>query len=232
MYYEKIFLNFEEDRRSLDMKICEQNVEVTLPIYGREKTFTKQELITILEDYFSEQGTNQEFFTKNEEKLEEVKWFVVNPQTLQKNLFWRKRKDREQEKVRKLIVEAFKEVNKKPWRYGRKFKIMIPQKNSEYQTVAELYQIAAELGGHTADWVEQALVWAQKINDGESWEKICNLPDTATAYRVIVWKNGKARLVGSANHNHNCIPPAEIFGKDFSISDKCPSSVPLIVSYM
>ncbi len=52
-----------------------------------------------------------------------------------------------------------------------------------------------------ADWVEQALEWAQKIFDGQSWESICNYPDTSKNKRMIIWKNGNYATVGNYYDN-------------------------------
>ena len=161
------------------MKICGQEMKVTLPIHGRERTFSEQELIAILEKHFSNE-TTEKATTANVAKVPtEDQWFEVNPQAINQGLFQKKRKDERQEETRKLILEAFAEVNSSPEKYGRKFKTMMPNTTWISKTVGELKELACELGDHNADWVEQALEWAQRICNGESWETVCNNVDTA-----------------------------------------------------
>ena len=153
------------------MKICGQEMKVTLPIYGREKTFSEQELIAILEKYFSNEATEQTTTANVAQVPTDDQWFEVNPRAINQSLFQKKRKDERQEKTRKLILEAFAEVKSSPEKYGKKFKTMMPKKTWTSKTVEELKQLACKLGDHNADWVEQALEWAQRICNGESWEQ-------------------------------------------------------------
>ena len=131
------------------------------------------------------------------EKPTEGKWFKVNPLAINQQLFKRKRSDYQQEQTRQLILKAFEEMKNNP-KYAKPFKTMMPEKTWESKTVGELKELASKLGDHNADWVEQALEWAQRIANGESWEKICNRSDMANWYRLVVWKNGDTRLVGGS----------------------------------
>lgn len=204
-------------------------MKITLPIHGRERTFSEKELIAILEKYFSNEATEQATTAKVAQVPTEDQWFEVNPQTINQSLFKKNRKDERQERTRKLILEAFAEVKSSPEKYGRKFKTMMPKKTWTSKTVAELKQLACEFGNHNADWVEQALEWAQRICNGESWEAVCNNADTANWYRVILWKNGCYRLVGGSR-NYNVLNPAsDVFDYDYGSFNCIYDTVPLVV---
>ena len=90
--------------------------------------------------------------------------------------------------------------------------------------------MACKLGDHNADWVEQALEWAQRISNGESWEVICNNADTANWYRMIIWKNGYARLVGGSRNRSNVFPASDVHNYDYD-SYGIIYTVPLVVLY-
>lgn len=213
------------------MKICGQEMKVTLPIHGRERTFSEQERIAILEKHFSNEATEQATTAKVAQVLTEDQCFEVNPQTINQSLFQKKRKDERQERTRKLILEAFAEVKSSPEKYGRKFKTMMPKKTWTSKTVEELKQLACKLGDHNADLVEQALEWAQRICNGESWEAICNDADTANWYRLVVWKNGYARLVGGSRVDDDSLPASDV---SYDVCDSCcgvSDTVPLVVLY-
>lgn len=206
-------------------------MKITLPIHGRERTFSEKELIAILEKYFSNEATEQVTTAKVAQVPTEDQWFEVNPQTINQSLFKKKRKDERQERTRKLILEAFAEVKSSPEKYGRKFKTMMPKKTWTSKTVAELKQLACEFGNHNADWVEQALEWAQRICNGESWEAVCNNADTANWYRLVVWKNGYARLVGGSRNNLDCHPASDVNCYVYCSDGRFYYTVPLVVLY-
>ena len=182
-----------------------------------------------MEKHFSNEATEQVSTTKLAQVPTEGKWFEVNPQAIDQNLLQKKRENRRQEETRKLILEAFDEVKNRPARYGKKFKTMMPKKTWTVKTVEELKQLACELGDHNADWVEQALEWAQRISNGESWKTICNDNDTAKWYRMIVWKNGYARLVGGSRYLKNKLPASDVDSVDYLSDVKGNFIVPLVV---
>lgn len=213
------------------MKISGQEMKVTLPIHGREKTFSEQELIAILEQHFSNEATEQETTTKMVLGPTEGQWFEVNPQAIDQSLFQNKRNDARQEKTRNLILEAFKEVRNNPEKYCRKFKTMMPKKTWSSKTVKELKQLACNFGDHNAEWVEQALEWAQRIYNGESWETVCNNADTANWYRLVVWKNGYARLVGGSRDVSSSHPASDVGDYGCSSHGGISHTVPLVVLY-
>ena len=161
----------------------------------------------------------------------EDKWFEVNPQAIDQSLFQMKREDVKQESTRQIIWEAFVEVINNPGKYGQKFKTLIPKKMWHSKTVEELKQVAQKLGDHNADWVEQALEWAQRISNGESWEAVCNNADTAKWYRSVVWKNDYVRIVGGSRLNHDNIPASYVSSYNLISMGSVGSTVPLVVLY-
>lgn len=213
------------------MEVGGQAIKVTLTVHGRKRTFSEQELITILEKHFSQIATERVSTAKLAQVPTEGKWFEVNPQAIDQNLFRNEREDSRQEKTRKLILEAFDEVKNSPAKYGKRFKTMMPKKTWKAKTVEELRQLACELGDHNADWVEQALEWAQRICNGESWKAVCNNADTANWYRLVIWKDGYAQNVGGSRLHGGKYPASEVYEFDFYSNDNLGCSVPLVVRY-
>jgi len=210
------------------MRVCGQ--KVTLTVHGRERTFSEQELVAILEKHFSNEATEQVSTAKLAQVPTEGKWFEVNPQSINQNLFQKRREDWRQERTRQIIQEAFAEADKQPKKYDSPFCTLIPKKNwNDYKTVEELKEYAKNLGGLMADWVEQALEWAQRISNGESWETICNNSDTAKWYRMIVWQNGDARLVGGSRNRDHDFPTSGVYDYDYYSYNRLFNTVPLVV---
>ena len=116
-----------------------------------------------------------------------------------------------------------------PEKYDRKFKTMMPKKTWTRKTAVELNQMACELGDHNADWVEQALEWAQRICNGENWEAICNNADTANWHRMILWKNGYYRIVGGSRSSNNNFPASFVLDDDCYSNTRSCNTVPLVV---
>ena len=79
---------------------------------------------------------------------EKGKWFNVNPLEIDKELFQKRRKDPEQEKTRRLILEAFKEFESNPFKYKRNFRTMVPKRGLGSRPVQQLFDIAEKLGKH------------------------------------------------------------------------------------
>ncbi len=213
------------------MKVCGQEMKVTIPVHGRERTFSEQELIDILEKHFSNEATEQVSTAKVAKVPTEDQWFKVNPLGIDQKLFKKQRTDKSQEMTRQLILEAFAKVKSNPKKYGRKFKTMMPKKTWNYKKVSELKDLARKLGDHMANWVEQALEWAQRIANGESWEAICNRDDTANWYRLVAWKNGHTRLVGGSVDDLNTNPASYVGSNYCCVYDGLGYAVPLVVLY-
>ena len=180
-------------------------------------------MIAIAEEYFN----NKKF--KVAQTPTEEKCFVVNPNDIDQNLFKEKRKDFNQECTREIIWEAFLEVKSNPEKYEKPFMTMIPKKIWLEKTVEEMEEFARSMGGHIADWVEQSLEWAQRIVNGETWEAICNNPDTANWYRLVKWKYGKTRIIGGSSKLNNGSSVSFVLNNDFCSDTKINNTVPSIV---
>lgn len=158
----------------------------------------------------------------------EGEFFRVIPRKIEQEKFKKSLEDPRQEKTRLIIEEAFGELKNNPSKYAKPFKILIPKKDWKVKTVGEMKELANNMGGHITDWVEQALEWSQRINNGESWEDVCNNPDTLQWYRIIIWKNGYARLVGGASNVRFASPASDIYKFDHFDDNLLYTAVPSI----
>ena len=208
-------------------------MKVSLQVDGRELSL--EEVESIVREYFStkrvadgETTTQQE--AKPIQRPTEGIPFKVNPLEIDRNLFQKEREYKRQEETRQLILEAFTKVDEDPEKYGKPFKTLMPEKTWQgWKKVGELIDIAYKLGDHDADWVEQALEWAQRISNGETWEDICNNPDTANWYRLIEWKNGYYRLVGGSRERYNYRPASDVHDDNYLSNYGIFYTVPLVV---
>ena len=200
----------------------------TLLVDGRELPL--EEVKAIVREHFSKKEVTEQQETTIQRPVEGVP-FPVNPQGINRNFFKQKRQDRRQEETRKLILEAFAQLDKNLKKYGKSFKTLIPRKTWEGKTVGELRDLSTNLGDHMADWVEQALEWAQRIVNGETWEVVCNDVDTASWFRLINWKNGYAKVIGGSRGGGNYRPPSDIDDDYFFSNSMIYHTVPLIVLY-
>ncbi len=184
-------------------------MKITLQVNGREMTFSEEELIAILEEHFGDKTSKTEAQTTKGVQTEDKKtkptktqakgkYFDVIPSSIDRSLFQEKREDKEQEWTRQFILEAFDEVDKHPEEYAKPFKVMVPKKTWESTDLQDLYKLARKLGDHVANWVELALVWAQRISNGDIWEDIIDLRnklDTEkVCYILFKWKDGTSRI--------------------------------------
>lgn len=217
---------------------------ITLQISGRTRTFSEEELVDIVEEYeaiVALLGKHQATTQKKEEDAKtthtkitdaqtptEGKLFEVRPADIDQRLFSERKFDQRQEMTRQLILEAFAEM-KNNSKYARPFKTLMPEKTWDVKYVSELKEIACHLGDHMADWVEQALEWAQRIANGETWKAVCNAPDTANWYRLIEWKNGYTRLVGGSRKSVFNSPASDVYHGDCYPNDVLGCTVPLVV---
>ncbi len=194
---------------------------------GRKETFDSVVGFNVTE----EQTANEECHTPEvAQPPSEGELFEVNPLGIDRSNFKKLMKDERQERTRQIIQEAFAEVDKKPEKYALPFYTLIPKETLVGdKTVRDLMIYAIDLGGLMADWVEQALEWAQRIANGESWECICNNDDTAKWYRLVVWKDGKARLVGGSVNTSNRFPSSDVSDKVYFNFSYVYGSVPLVV---
>lgn len=183
-----------------------------------------------MKDYSANQKENYKQ-NKRIRKPTEGKCFKVNPKLINKELFSESREDSRQEATRQVILKAFIKVSKEPEKYANPFKTMIPEKTWSSKTVKELEEFANNLGDHIADWVEQALEWAQRIQNGETWEDICNKPDSANWHRLIIWDNGFLRCVGGACKSNVGLGTSVISRFYCNSNTKLDDAVPLVVFY-
>lgn len=161
----------------------------------------------------------------------EAKWFEVDPACLNLRLFMSPRNHVKQEETRLLILDAIKILEESPEKYGKPFKTLIPKRLPKESSIKECYDLARIYLGHMATWAEQALEWAQRINNGETWEELCNKPDTISNFRLIEWKNGEVRLAGGAAKGQLKLPASNIGKTDWYLNDKVLHAVPLVVKY-
>lgn len=168
---------------------------------------------------------------KMAEMLRTAGCFEVNPRNIDQTVFKQSREDPKQEETRKLILEAFEELNANTLSYGKKFYMMLPDKEWDGKTPKELIELAWQKGDHNAYWVEQALEWAQRIASGETWEAICNEKDTADYFRLVIWKDGEPRLVGGSREAINEFPAADVGQHACNPNGKLHYVVPAVVLY-
>ena len=149
---------------------------------GREISLEK------IEDLVREDRYKKELAKQNKNTMRPLEGvpFEVNPQELDRNLFRTERKDALQEETRREIIHAFNKMYDYP-EVGKPFQTLIPEKAWDSITACEAERIAEKHGGQLARWYEQAFEWAQRIQNGETWETICNEPDPAIWKRLVVW---------------------------------------------
>ena len=184
-------------------------------------TFSEQELSSILEEHFSSKVAPTE-----------GEWFEVKPMAIDQKLFEKKRTNSFQEETRKLILKAFDRLKDNPEKYGKNFETMMPKSTRHPKTTKQLVELASQLGDHNADWVEQALEWAQRIANGEWWGSLCNSKDTANWYRLVLCPEDEcALLIGGAVNQGDDGPATYVCGRNFSFSYKIDYATPLVVRY-
>lgn len=168
------------------------------------------------------------------DKPTEGMWFRVEPLNINRTLFAKTRIDPIEEEIRQIILKAFTELDKKPEKYGIAFETIMPEKKwDEEISVEELKQLAAGLGGHIANWIEQVLEWAQRIANGETWMDLCNKPDTANWYRVVEWLNEEEYQIigGSRKSFDNRNTATNICSYSFDCKEKVINTIPLVARY-
>lgn len=158
------------------------------------------------------------------------KRFKVNLETINLNLFLEAREDSKQEKIRQIIVEALTVAQNNP-KYAKPFTTIIPEKDWSAKYVFELEMLCYKFHGHTADWVEQCLEWAQKISNGVSWQELCNDADACDWYRLVSWKYDRLCLIGGAKALNSRVSATNVIAYSFRSDSVLSDTVPLIVVY-
>lgn len=198
-------------------------MDIVLQIDGRERRFSENELAKIIKDYFC--------IIRAGKGILDGEWFEVKPQSINQELFRNKRKDKLQEQTRRYILEAFEQMNDYPEKYGRNFKTMMPRKSWGYKTVRELKEIASTLGDGTADFTEQCLEWAQRITNGESWESLCNEPDTANWFRMVEWTDVSVKSIGGSAKLDFSTPACDVSESTKNDDYEMSYTVPLVIKH-
>lgn len=147
--------------------------------------------------------------------------------TINRQLFVEKRADPKQETLRGYIQEALAKADANLPRYAA-FTNLMPKKTWEVKRAGQLNELANHWGGHTSDWVEQMLEFAQQISNGKSWESLCNEADTLDWYRLIWWKNGAMTLMGGSVKNNDTDAPADEGKEKWHAERLIAGAVPLI----
>ena len=187
-------------------------MKYVLPINGREVVISDEELIEIVKKQFKLECNLEEQQEKLPEGPKEGIPFEVNPCDINQSLFKEPRKDGEQEDVRKAINEAFIEVAKNSGKYWKPFRTLILDRTwlrirkEDFSAIAK--EVMNDGSSYMADWVHQALEWAQRIQNGETWEQVCNKPDTNKWFRAVIGREGDLYCVGGAQKSHKCIHSA------------------------
>lgn len=158
-------------------------------------------------------------------------WFEVKPKDINQKLFQKKRTDSKQETTRQIILAAFTQMRLNPDQYGRAFETTMPKKNWTKKTMEELKEISGVWGDRMAYEYEQAFEWAQRIANGETWEDVCNKPDSAQWYRAVIWRDEGIRIVGGSRELGNSFPASDVCGYKFQPNVEMTGVVPLIVRY-
>lgn len=212
------------------MKKCGQEETIKLNVFGEEKTFSKKDVETAMEDYLSKEAIMRNKENVQLEKPTEGKWFRVNPLKIDQEFFKEPREDGSQEKTRQIILSAFRKLNSNPDYYGIPFETMMPEKTWVLKKIADMRDMAMDLGERTANLYEQSLEWAQRIIN-ESWEAICNDSDTAKCYRFVENSDKSVLIVGGCENSKPIAHPSDIanFGK---YSAEIMNTVPLVVRHI
>lgn len=199
-------------------------MKFTFEVDGREVTLSYDELEAIVREKFTTKDAVEDCETPTEGKA-----FSINPMAIDRGLFSQNRKDKRQERTRQLILEAFTEVDANPEKYAKPFKTMIMKKTwDSSKTLKELMEMAGKVGD-LADWVEQAMEWAQRIANGETWERICNKVDKIDWRRVVMWKDGYLRAVGGSPRLNYKYPASEVWNFVYDPNSNLYYMVPLVV---
>lgn len=160
-------------------------------------------------------------------------WFQITPGEIERSLFLKQRTDLVQERVRTLIVDALNVIENDTRIYKKTFLTLRPAK--KWSKASELYLIeqAHWSGDYLGTWIDQAAEWAQRIQNGEKWEVLCNEPDNLKWYRMIMWKDGEVRLIGGSTENNDYSSPVSITENiDGNMTDKLAKyTIPLVVKY-
>ena len=178
-------------------------MKVTLQVDGRQMTFSKVENIQISEETVQsekEKSNNGGTVSFIDHPLVNEGWFYVYPRAIDR-AFFEKEVEEKAVQTRDFILEALEKVRKYPYLYDNDIKVRIPKDVFQYRDksydviIAEL----SENNEYLIDWVELALIWAQRIKDGEGWDMLYNTNFNVSNYhRFIRWKGNQIATVGGS----------------------------------
>lgn len=150
----------------------------------------------------------------------EGEWFYVDPAGINWELFQNERASWEEERARRTIVAARAEAEKNPEIYGNPFETLMPTIDWEgKKKVSELLERARQLGEGPLYWVGQALEWAQRLTNGETWHDICKVVDSDW-YKIVIWKDGLPHRVGGSRGCSSLCPATGVCKGALSLDDK------------
>lgn len=157
-------------------------------------------------------------------------WFQVIPASINRRLFEEKRKDFEEETLRRWILYVFEKMEENP-EYKKPFEILIPEKEwSTNLSIKALCKISKVKGGTIGDRVHKGLEFAQKISNGVSWKKVLDA-DTRW-YTIIKWNEEVWKIVGGATEEAHNASAVEVYEYGYKIEDTLNSNVvPYTIRY-
>lgn len=215
--------------------------KIVLQIDGKEMTFSEEELAEMVEYYIANAISSSDKSDVITSPIE-GKWFKVNPMDINRKPFAKKRQNSAQETMRRAILTAFDAVDKNlAGYYSKPFETLIPLRNQlqsifwaeTEKTTIRYFEDLIKTYNSSYAWanrIEQYLEWAQRIQNGDTWEALCNEEDHTTRHRLVIGidKNSIYTVGGSYMGDKSnvptyitksvCIPGFEICG-----------AVPLIV---
>ena len=153
-------------------------------------------------------------------------WFEVNPLAIDRRLFNEERTDKEQERVRLEILDAFERLKRYPGE-GQPFKTLVPSKPYSANTRKGLQRIACQLGEYVAEYNEKVLEWAQRLANGETWEDVCNKPDPRGIH--VIFSNGVSVVAGLSRKSGTKMDVIPFFSNDLVTNPE--GLFPMVVSY-
>jgi hypothetical protein len=210
-------------------------MSITLTIDGKNESFTEQQLSDIVSWYYR---------VHNPEPQVGVP-LLVCPLGINRELFNVEKNDGWQEETRKAIRWAFGYLDREP-KYKKNFYATVSENAINSANSHEWKERGWVKDGfldypqdpvyHIADAVEFFLLIAQRIQNGETWEKICNEPDRFPYRQVVFEKGGRwesdLRVVGGSVIDKLRLPPS--YSKDLAeyFAAGCSKVAPLIVQYV
>lgn len=190
-------------------------------------TFSEEELTAIVQEHFERKESEVE-----QKGPKEGEWFKVNPASIDQRLFENERTDERQEHLRFYIQRSFDYLKGNP-ENNKAFKTFIPSRDKDHYSnpkASKLKNFASQIGDHMGYWWEWALMLAQRIANGESWESLCNVPDTANWYLLVEFPM-HSKIVGGSIRSYYNPSPSNINSYAYWDSDIVESAVPLVVDY-